>query len=179
MHKQRLDFAHPQPVVKLNGMLAGAAVLAAGLALALALSAYYHRVSSETQATEFDLARLARQSGNPAPAAPKANDALRAEVKRVNQAAAQLTIPWEDLFRAVEAATGKKIALLALQPNFQRHELKLSGEADDFASIRRYMDQLDGSKILFDVRLQSHEVISRPNASAIRFELTATWKADA
>ena len=112
--------------------------------------------------------------------APAAREQMAKEVERVNRAAMQLTIPWEDLFQAVETATdNKRVALLALQPNFQKRELKISGEAEEYASILQYIERLEKGGALGEVRLISHEVVSQQNSSGIRFELAATWKVNA
>lgn len=175
MLRQRLDFAHPQPVVKLTGRALGTLVLAASVALAAGLVAHYLELAEGSEAAETQVRRLARANA-PGRLVQGSREAAVEEVRRVNRAAAQLTIPWEDLFQAVESATDKRVALLALQPNFQKRELKISGEADDFGAILKYMERLESGEALAEVRLISHEMVVRQNSSRIRFELTSTWR---
>jgi Tfp pilus assembly protein PilN len=175
MRRLRLDFAHPQPALRLGGGLAGVLVLAAAVALATALVVRHQDLVTETESVEARIARLAR-AGAPERIPAGSRERIAAEVHRINLAAVRLTIPWEELFQAVEAATDRRIALLALQPNFQKGELKISGEADDFSAIRQYMDRLGGGETLGEVRLVSHEVVTRPGESRIRFELTSAWR---
>ena len=175
MRRQRLNFARPQPTVKLNGQHHGAMVLAASVVLAAGLVDHYLDVTGEIESVETRIGRLAR-AGRPGQVVLGSREKVAEEVRRVNRAALQLTIPWEELFQAVESAADKNVALLALQPNFQKRELKISGEADNFNTIMKYLERLKDGEALTEVRLINHEVVSRPNASAIRFELNATWR---
>lgn len=176
--RQQLDFARPQPVVKLRGRLQGVLLLAVSVALAAGLVGRYQELAEGVEAAERQIQRLTRARTSDQPVRGS-REALAEEVRRVNEAALRLTIPWQELFRAVESAADRRVALLALQPNFQKRELKISGEAENFGAIRRYIEQLEGGAALAEVRLISHEVITQPGAAAIRFELAATWRARA
>lgn len=176
MLRQRLDFAHPQPVVRLSGRLYGGLVLIAGIALASTLFVRYQDLAEGMDTAEAQIKRLARSSA-PGRLDRGSREAIAEEVRRVNQAALRLTIPWEGLFQSVEAAADKRVALLSLQPNFQKRELRITGEAEDFGAIRRYIERLERGDTLAGVRLVSHEVVARPNSTQLRFELTATWRA--
>lgn len=175
MFRQRLDFARPQPVVKMHGRLYGVLLLAMSAALAAGLVGRYQELADGLEAAERRIQRLTKASAPEQPVRGS-REALAQEVRRVNEAALRLTIPWEELFRAVESAADKRVALLALQPNFQKRELKISAEAEDFGAIRRYIEQLESGSALAEVRLVSHEVVTQPSATAIRFELAATWR---
>ena len=176
MLRQRLDFSRPQPAVTLNGRFYGGGVLAAGIVLAVVLVMHQQGLLEDIDTTETQVKRLAR-AGATGRQDRASREAMAEEIRRVNQAATRLTIPWENLFKTVEGAADKSVALLSLQPNFQKRELKISGEADDFAAIMRYVERLEGGGALSDVRLVSHEVVARPGAAQLRFELTAAWKA--
>ena len=175
MLRQRLDFAHPQPAVKLSGHALGTLVLAASVVLTAGLVAHYLELAEGNESAETQIRRLARANA-PGRLVQGSREAVLEEVRRVNRAATQLTIPWEDLFQAVESATDKRVSLLALQPNFQKRELKISGEADDYGAILRYIERLEDGEALTEVRLISHELVVRQNASRIRFELISTWR---
>lgn len=176
LRRQRLDFARPQATVKLGGNFLGIAVLVAGVALCAGLFAHYRSLERELETAERSIERLARVTLPGRQLHGNSRAALIEEVRWANQAAGLLTIPWDDLFSAVESATDKQIALLSLQPSFPKAELRIAGEADDFGALRRYLDRLDASRVLVGVQLLSHEVVSRGAASPIRFELTAKWR---
>ncbi len=175
MLRQRLDFFRPQPRVKLTGKLYGGLILVASLVLAAGLMARYQELANEIESIEMRIARLTRANA-PERTARGMRDAVAEEVRRVNQAAVRLTIPWEDLFKTVEAASDKRVALLSFQPNFQKRELKISGEAEDFGAILQYISRLESGGALAEVRLTSHEMAARQGPARIRFELTAAWR---
>jgi hypothetical protein len=177
MLRQRLDFMHPQPAVKLNGSLHGSLVLVAGAALAFALFVHYQGLAEDMESAETRIKQLA-QSGAPGRLDRGSREAMAEEIRRVNQAALRLTIPWDQLFKTVESATNKRVALLSLQPNFQKRELKIAGEAEDYGAILKYIEQLESGGALSGVRLVSHEVVARPGAMQLRFELSAGWRID-
>jgi len=62
----------------------------------------------------------------PATGRPAGRDVeeLTLEVKHANDVLRQLTLPWDELFQAVESAAGKKIALLALEPDTEKTDRK-------------------------------------------------------
>ena len=176
MRRQRLNFALPQPIVKLKGRAHGILVLTASVALAAVLMHHYTELAGEIELVEARIGSLTRLT-RPGRTAPASREQIAEEVRRANRAAAQLTIPWDDLFDAVESATdNKRVALLALQPNFQKRELKISGEAEEFGAIIEYIGRLERGEALGEVRLISHEVMSRQSSSGIRFELMAKWR---
>ncbi|MFM9967930.1 MAG: PilN domain-containing protein [Burkholderiales bacterium] len=176
MIKQHLDFAHPQPVVKLQGNTLGAMVLVASLAVCALIGWHYRTLALQIDATEARIEQLRKRSALAVTPRGSSREALIDEVRQVNQAAAQLTIAWDEMFREVEAATDRRVALLVLRPNVQKRELRISGEADDFGALRAYLERLDQGKVLENVRLVSHEIISRGNATPLRFEISAGWQ---
>jgi len=160
--------------MKLNGRLYGGLVLIAGIALASVLIVRYLDLAERTDTAETQIKRLARSTALGRLGGSR--EAIAEEIRRVNQAALRLTIPWEDLFRTVEAATDKRVALLSLQPNVQKRELRIIGEAEDFGAILRYIERLERGDALAGVRLVSHEVVAGTNSTQLRFELTSTWR---
>ena len=176
MFRHRLDFAHPQPAVKLNGSRLGALVLAASLIVCAGLGWHYRALTQEIDAAEKRIEQLLRINSPLRQPRAGSRQTLINEVRLVNQAALQLTIPWDDLFREVESASDRRVALLALQPNFQKREVRISGEADDFGALRRYLDRLERGEELEGVRLISHEFVTRGTATPVRFEITAGWR---
>ena len=177
MLRHRLDFSQPQPAVRLNGTLHGSLVLVAGVVLAIALVVHYRNLVEETESAETQVKRLAR-SVAPGRLDRASREAMAEEIRRVNQAALSLTIPWDSLFKTVESAADRRVALLSLQPNFQKRELKITGEAEDYGAILKYIEHLERGGALSGVRLVSHEVVARPNAMQLRFELSAGWRVD-
>jgi type IV pilus assembly protein PilN len=64
---------------------------------------------------------------------------------------------WINLLDVVESVTPEGIALAALTPGKKPGELKLDGRARSFATVRQYLEKLEGSKSFSDVLLLSHQ----------------------
>ena len=61
--------------------------------------------------------------------------------------------------------------ILALQPNAQQREVRVLGEADDFAAITEFLAALGAQQALQRARLTSHEI----RASGQEFSATAKY----
>jgi hypothetical protein len=101
---------------------------------------------------------------------------LALEVKRANEVLRQLTLPWEELLQAVEAAGGKKVALLTLEPDIEKHQVKISGEASDMMVLLNYIMRLEEQPVFGPVYLQSHQVQLKDPDQPVRFALLAAWR---
>ncbi len=64
---------------------------------------------------------------------------------------------WLTLLDLVENATPDGISLATLTPGKKNGELKLDGRARSFATVRQYVEKLEGSKSFSDVLLLSHQ----------------------
>lgn len=150
-------------------------MLVAGVLLSASVLVQHQRLADEVDSLEAAVRRLSRQS-TPRPMAALSRDALADEVRRVNQAAAQLTIPWDELFAGIEAAQDREVALLSLNPDFTKREIRMAGEAADFQVLRRFSEKLAQGGVVSEVRLLSHEVVPGPTGQVLRFELSAVWR---
>lgn len=92
-----------------------------------------------------------------------------------NQLIRRLQTPWDALFREIELAQSKEIALLAVQPNAERRTVMLEGEAKNASAALDYIVALEAQPSLADVSLVSHEVRREDAEKPIRFSLTAEW----
>ncbi|WP_428423373.1 PilN domain-containing protein [Methylibium sp.] len=108
-------------------------------------------------------------------AAPDADTAR--QLRRANQIIDQLALPWDELFRAVEAADARSLGLLALAPNAQDRSLHLSGEARSVAELLAYVDRLAAQRGMSQVHLLDYETVVRDGSSVISFTLAAKWQA--
>jgi hypothetical protein len=106
--------------------------------------------------------------------APPDAETLR-KLARANTVIDELSVPWRDLFRAVEAADTAGMGLLALAPNTQDHTLRLSGEARHLAEVHRYVDRLTAQKLLTGVHLVSYDTVEREGGKVVTFSLAARW----
>lgn len=88
----------------------------------------------------------------------------------------QLAFPWEPLFEALEKAQQPDIALLSLQPDTKKMQVKLGGEAKDFKAVLAYIDKLQASPVFSKIYLIKHEVNESVPQKPIDFTLIAYWQ---
>jgi len=98
------------------------------------------------------------------------------EIKRANEVLNQITLPWDRLFQAVEWSSGKNVALLTIEPDAEKREVKISGEGKDIAAVLDYIRHLASQEVFSSVYLQSHKVERRGPEKPVRFALVVSWK---
>jgi hypothetical protein len=161
----------------------GLAILVAALAGLAALAAYHQSLTRQLRFWQDQADGIARQSAQRAPASrPHSEQAARAqllEVRSANQVVLALDVPWNALFKAVETAGGKGIALLSLEPDTQKGTIKISGEAKDLDVLLEYVKRLSASDVFSGVFLQTHQVQRDVPEKPLRFALLAHWKGPA
>ena len=167
-----LDYQQDRPSYWAGPMLLALALVALTLTVV-----YYLELNDKAASWEEQLERIERGHGLRATGRPGGNEGeeLAQEVKRANEVLFQLTLPWEELFHAVESVAGKKIALLELEPDMEKHVVKISGEAKDLVALLNYITQLEEQEVFGTVYLQSHQVQQRDPDKPVRFVLLAAW----
>jgi len=159
---------------------AGAVLLAAALTVLLLAGAYYLELAGEVVSWEAKTGQ-AMAPDQPSPARQAAasqrgtTDTLL-EIKHANAVLQQLSLPWGNLFRAIESSSGKQVALLAMEPDAEKHVVKISGEAKDIEAALGYVKRLAAQEVFSSVYLQSHQVQQQDPEKPVRFVLLAAWK---
>lgn len=175
MSELRLDYQLNRPFPWRGGVLLAVALLALGLT-----GAYYLRLTNQTAGWEAKLEQLGGSHKRKLQASDRAGAAAAAElakeVRQANEVLRKLTMPWEDLFRAVETTASKDVTLLALAPNTEKRMVKIYGEAKDFDAVLNYITLLENQKEFGTVYLQSHQIQQQDPEKPIRFTLQAAWK---
>ncbi len=155
---------------------AGAALLGVAV-VALALSGAYYYASVE-QADYWE-AKAGQAGGDPArQAAADPRDAKETalEIRHANQVLGEITIPWDSLFQAVEWSSGRDVALLTIEPDAEKHQVKISGEAKNISALWNYMGHLAAQDAFSRVMLRSHQVQRREQEHPVRFALIVEWR---
>lgn len=168
MRALNLDFAHRRRPAPL-------AWLALVASLALATDAAIHRAALADELERAEQSALAMAGDSATRRARAPDPALARDSKRAEQVMQRLALPWDELFRAVEAAGTERVALLALQPDSRRRELNITGEAADFASMLAYVERLGKSSPLHGVHLLRHETRQDDPQHPILFTVAARW----
>ncbi|WP_131800995.1 hypothetical protein [Methylobacillus sp. MM3] len=147
------------------------ALLVAGCLASIGLGMALHDIDAKTAMLEADASRLrhprqeTRQS--------EAEAALqRTEIAAVQTAMAELALPWEQLFRALESTRTPRVKLLAMEPNPRQRKLRISAAASDTQDILDYIQALDRQSMLEDVFLLRQE---RDDDGNFIFSVDAVW----
>ncbi|MEI6208810.1 MAG: PilN domain-containing protein [Desulfuromonadales bacterium] len=125
------------------------------------------RLDSEVRAFETNL--------NARPGGISEHDFTRqqARVRFFNEIIDRKGTDWMRVLDLVETVTPEGIALAAFTPGKKNGELKLDGRARSFDVVRRYVENLEGSKLFSDVLLLSHqEMIVGEHGRGVRFLIT-------
>lgn len=149
------------------------------LVSALALSGYLYHLYS-TMRVEHDMRQTkpARKNINraiPMSGIAQTNAQLVAEVARANKIVQQITLPWGQLFDALEAATYQPAPLLQVHPDSENRVLTLVGETQDFVALDVYLKQLQSQPIFTSVYLVDYELSQAEIPRPLHFTLRATW----
>ncbi len=173
MRPLRLDYRRRETARPWAGW---AGLVLAGLALA-GLGWHHRQLAQDIELREAELGRLA-QGLRPerAEAASPQGQRLEAELRQAREVLQQLGIPWEDLFAAVEAATTDEVALLGIEPEPRREEVRIVGEAKTYPAVLDYARRLEASAPLAGVHLQNHQIQTQDRERPVRFVLGAAWR---
>lgn len=156
---------------------AGFALLAAGLAGAIAVGTQYSQLEQECAQAEASVRQSGIAARKPAAVVRPSGDPqkIALEMKRASEVAFQLKVPWNDLFASVEAANTPNIALLSIESETGKRQVKISGEAKDIDSVLNYLRVLGTQPRLANVYLQSHQLQQQDPQHPVRFVLGAAW----
>jgi len=149
---------------------AGAVIGVQMLARQKALDAQLAAVRAAMNAPAAAAAASAAKTAAPPPLPVSA-----AQAAAVNGAILQLNLPWPALRDAVQAATPAGVALLALEPDPRRRNLKITAETRDADAMIAYVEQLKRQELFADVVLLRHEINETDPNRPLRFEVDAAW----
>jgi hypothetical protein len=99
-----------------------------------------------------------------------------AEVQHANRIIDQLTVPWDELFNAVESADARGLAVLSLTPNALDRSLRLAGEARSMNDLLAYVGRVAEQPTLSGVHLLAYNTVLREGVPVVAFTLVATWR---
>lgn len=167
-----IDFAQPQGAVRTHAGAAGWVLLALAVLGAAVLMVLNLAVSQQIDAAQAYVERARRGPELSTQPRSTVSKETAEQVQAVNRAVRRLAIPWPSLFQALEASTNERIVILALQPNVQQREVRVLGEADNFAAITQFLAALGSQPVLQRARLTSHEI---RKTGQVQFDILAEW----
>jgi Tfp pilus assembly protein PilN len=174
MSKLRLDYQSNTITPWVGVCLAGVVAV-----MLIFIAMYFVQLRNQVNALEINLERTsskknAHSANEPSTEKGKSEQVL--EIKNANEVLHHLSVPWDILFKAVESSGGSKITLLALEPDFEKKQVKISGEASNYSAVMTYIVQLQGQDVFDTVYLQNHDVRQEDPDRPVRFTLLANWR---
>lgn len=106
----------------------------------------------------------------------KSSADLLAKIEEAKKLASFLMIPWGDVLNALESSALDDLALLAIEPDAKKRQLKITAEAKNKDVMFSYLEKLEASSELANVYLLKHEVFEDVDQHPIRFVAVASWK---
>ena len=98
------------------------------------------------------------------------------QLKQLQETLNALAIPWNALFEAIEQSDQKDIAILSLEPNSQKQQIVMTGEAKNLQVALAYIAQLERQPALSQVFLQKHSIDEVNTSKPVSFTVLAKWK---
>jgi len=155
----------------------GLALLLVGMAGAAAIGLEYRQIVTETAMAEAGLREqgLAARRKTFAPVTGGDIQRVALELKHAREVVHQLRMPWEELFRSLEAANASTVALLGIESDTDRQHINITAEAEDLDAMLNYLRELESRSVFADVYLHSHQIQQQDPQRPVRFVLSATW----
>jgi hypothetical protein len=156
---------------------AGVALLMVGAVGAGLLGAQYAQIVYAAAQAETGIREhgVATRKKVVAPSAPGDAEKMALEVKHAREILLQLGMPWNELFTSVEGVEAPDVALLHIESDVDKQNVKISAEARNLGAMLDYLHDLEGRSIFSDVYLQSHQIQQQDPQRPVRFVVTATW----
>lgn len=156
--------------------LAGSLLLALGVVASIAVLFEYRVISEHRAGLELRLAALNRANAAANPGETPADPRIAVSLQ---QAAQDLATPWTLLLSELERAgkdTQGQVALLGVEPDHGKHNVRVSAEARTLALALAYVQRLQSSSSLAYPMLDRHEIRADDPQHPVRFELTGEWR---
>jgi hypothetical protein len=167
-----LDFAAPHGRTTLTGI----ALLVFGVFALTAAGFEYYSLNTQRAGLQLRLSaalRLNRPDPHSEARTARANDAAAG-------VATELGAPWTAMLADLELASrdsAGQVAILAIEPDHEKHRVRISGESRDLPGALAYLNRLQTGSSLQYPMLESHEVRADDKEHPVRFTLTADWRA--
>jgi hypothetical protein len=144
------------------------------VSFSVCLGWHYNTLHREVDTAARRLASV--RPSHPAPARVSLLKADPAEFTFARDTVARLSMPWDRLFGALEAANIDQVALLSVEPDAQARTVTITGEGRDYLAALSYMANLAGQKDLNRVHLVRHEVKREASTRPLTFTVSAAWR---
>lgn len=153
----------------------GYALAVMALAFALDVGLSYRDRRLDVAALEARLARAAPARAAESAVGPRTSFGPE-DLTLARETLRRLSLPWEELFAALESARSDRVALLAIEPDAESGAISISGEARDYLAALTYAERLAQAKGLRNVHLLRHEIRRDASQRTVTFTVSANWR---
>ena len=154
--------------------------LLAGIGILLAIVCWqgYSATRQQAEGLQSALAEAGKQVGLTSARTPReaSSPATQAAMQQARSLADFLQIPWNALFDGLESASSPEFALLSIEPDARKRQLKLTAEAASRDAVFDYMQRLEATPQFSQVVLLKHEKQQEEAEQPWRVVLIATWQ---
>lgn len=172
LRKLELDFLkEPRPPT-----WAGWALFVLTLAFAADVGLSYVALTKEVARKEARLAALGERAAPENFVKTVARPVSAEELAFARETIQRLSMPWDNLFAALEAAQIEGVVLLSIEPEPQTGTVILIGEAKDYLKALSYVGTLEDQKTLKRVHLVRHEAKREGRERPVVFTVSAAWR---
>ncbi len=158
---------------------AGMIAIAIGVAGLMSMVWYYHDLSLKINDQEMRVSKL-KERGKSwlVPPVVQAHDAeqIVRETKQANAVILELSLPWKELFEALESSQTNEVAVLAIEPDAQKGKVRISAEAKKLESMLDYVASLQKIALFREVLILNHQIQDQDPEKPVRFVLQAAWE---
>lgn len=171
MRRINLDYRTPVPLL-------GWSLFGIGVVMTAAIAVAYANLANEAGQWQVVAEKATQQPKATVTTGAGQTDSVRLvqEIEQANDVVRRLSLPWHDLFKALESSAIDKVALLSIQPDPQQRIVSVNGEAQAYGDVLTYMVKLDTSGALTKVRLMNHEIKRDDPQHPVAFTVTARWR---
>lgn len=172
MRALRVDFIADNQPKGWGRLLAGVGIL-----LTMAVWMGYSIIQDQAEAVQSALTEASRQAGIVPSRQPRqaSSPATQQAMQQARTLADFLQIPWGELFAGLETASNPDFALLGIEPDARKHQLKLTAEAASRDAVFDYMQRLEATPQFSHVILLKHEKQQEEAEQPWRVVLIVTW----
>jgi len=150
-------------------------LLAAGFLATLVLADRYQAITEQSVELREAMRKLEVVSGPARASDTRGTKETDERLQGARQVVAQLNVPWDTLFRALEGIDEKDVGVLAISPDPNKQQVKLQMEAKSLESMLSYHRKLAENPVFSDIALTDHQVVQDDPDKPVRFNMNGTW----
>ena len=148
----------------------GWVVLIVGIALAADIAVQHQRLRDHANEMQYPVAvRKVSTRGEPI------SQETQRELDGARRLLQELVLPWDTLFRSVEASVDKDTALLAIEPDADKRAVRITGEARNYRAVLDFVLRLEKTPGLSRIHLLNHQIREEVAERPFMFTMTASW----